>query len=588
MDSSDTPSGLSRRSLLGGASAGFAASSAGCLQYARSLVDRESPKQVSVRIKTVPADEDEAAVQIARALQKNMESVGIDASIVLMTGAELLRDVLLNESFDIYVSQYPSHHDPDFLRPALHSTFVTEQGWQNPFGISDLDLDEQLTEQRTAVGAERQRAVADVVGSVTEIQPFAMVCFPTRITVVRNDRFTNWNGLEDPINYLALRRTEDAPDGEPTLRIALTDDRITKNYNPLAVEYRRPNPLTDLLYDPLARRSDGEIQPWLAGDVTWQWTEDTAVTATVKLRDGLTWHDGQPLTAADVAFTYRFLDDTSLGTGNMNVPSPRFRGRTSLVESVERLDAQTVRLEFGDTAKAVAARALTVPILPSHVWEEKSAATNIAGINISEGVTQALTWANPDPVGSGPLRFESRTPGERVVFSRFDDHVLVGGGPDRVSVPFERFVVQIAPSDTAAVSLVADGTVDATGDPIHPKVLDRVTENDPIDVLSGTSRSFYHVGFNTRREPFGNVRFRQAVARLLDAEHIASSVFDGHARPASTPLAGTAWEPPEFEWDGTDPVVPFAGKDGELDISDARGAFREAGYRYDGDGRLLK
>lgn len=591
MEPSDATAPLSRRKLLGGVSVGLATSSAGCLQYARSLVNRDSPQQVSVTIKTVPADDDEAAVQIARTLQKHMTASGIDAEIELLEASELFRDVLLNQSFDVYVAQFPPHHDPDFLRSALHSRFVTEQGWQNPFGVSDLGLDERLADQRTTTGNDRQRAVASVVESVAEIQPFAMACFPKDITVVRTDRFDNWgtDGLDAPFSYLALERPEDAPNGDPTtLRIVQTDDRITKNLNPIAVEYRRPNPLTDVLYDPLARRYDGDIRPWLATDVTWRRLDDTGVTATVELRDGLSWHDGQALTAADVVFTYRFLDDTSLGTGNMSVPSPRFRDRTSLVESIERLDDRTVRFGFGDTVEAVAARALTVPVLPSHVWEEKTGNTNIAGIDISEGVTQALVWANTEPVGSGPFRVESRTPAERLVLSRFDDHFLVGGGPDRFHVPFERLVVRMAPSDAAAVSLVTDGAVDATGDPVNPRVLDSVAEEGPIAVHVEDSRSFYHVGFNARREPFGNVRFRQAIARLVDAEYVAETVFDGYARPAATPLAGTSWEPPEFRWAESDPVVPFAGTDGELDVSTARNAFREAGYAYDDDGRLLK
>ncbi|WP_275882934.1 ABC transporter substrate-binding protein [Halorhabdus sp. BNX81] len=589
MDSSDVSPTLSRRKLLGGVGFGAAVGSAGCLQYARSLTNRDSPEQVSVTIKTVPADDDEAAVQIARRLQKHMTTAGIDASIELVANTELLRDILLNQSFDVYVGQYPPQHDPDFLRPALHSRFVTEQGWQNPFGISDLGLDERLVDQRSTTTDDRQRAVTSATEAVGEIQPFAMACFPKDITVVRTDRFDNWSvdGLDRPINYLAVDRPADAPSEDPTtLRVVLTDDRITKNCNPIAVEYRGPNTLTKLLYDPLARQQGSEIRPWLATDVTWRRTADLGVTATVTLREGLSWHDGQNLTAADVVFTYRFLDDTSLGTGDMPVHSPRFRGRTSLVESVERLDDRTVRFGFGDTVETVAARALTVPMLPSHVWQEKTGETNIAGIDISEGITQALVWANTDPVGSGPLQFESRTPGEQVVFSRFDEHFLVGGGPDRFTIPFERFDVRVAPSDAAAVSLVTDGTVDATGSPVHPKVLDSVADSDSIETYMTDSRSFYHVGFNARREPFGNVRFRQAVARLLDSEYIASTVFEGYATPAATPLAGTAWEPTEFEWDGDDPFVPFAGSDGEIDVSEARDAFREAGYTYDDDGRL--
>ncbi|MFB6128428.1 MAG: ABC transporter substrate-binding protein [Halorhabdus sp.] len=581
---------LSRRKLLGGVSAGLAAGSAGCLEHARSLINRDVPEQVSVTIKTVPVDDDEAAVQIARTLQKNMAAVGIDASIELLAASELLRDALVNWNFDIYVGQYPPYHDPDFLRAALHSTFATERGWQNPFGMADLGLDSELRRQRTTTGADRQRAVTDVAHSVAEMQPFMTVCFPQEITVVRTDRFENWGqgDFEKPMSYLTLDPASDAAEQPATLGIALTDDRITKNLNPIAVEYRRPNPLTDLLYDSLLRRRAGDVRPWLAEDVTWNRTA-AATTATVDLRKGMSFHDGKPLTAADVVFTYRFLADTSLGTGDMNVPAPRFRGRSSLVESIERLDGRTVRFGFGETAADVATRALTVPILPAHVWKTKTGSADLAGIDIAEGVTQALVWANTDPVGSGPFRFESRTPAERLVLSRFEDHPLLGDGPGRLNVPFERLVVRIAPSDTAAASLVTDGTADATGDPLHPKGLENVTQQGAVERRIDDSRVFYHVGFNTRRNLFANVRFRRAVARLIDVENVVETVFDGYAAPAVTPLAGTSWEPRELRWDGSNPVVPFAGTDGNLNATTARNAFREAGYTYDSEkGRLLK
>jgi len=580
----DSPS-IGRRGLLAVLAAG---ASTGCLQRARSLVNRRSPEQVAVTIKTVPADDDEACVEIARHLQEHMQAVGIDATIEPQAESAFLRDVLLNNDFDVYVGRFPPRSDPDFLRATLHSEFVPEPGWQNPFGLSDLDLDELLTAQRRAAGSARRTTVDRLATSVARTRPFSVVCFPREATLVRTDRFEGWpaGGHLSSLDYLAPERRADGTTSPPRLTVAYTDTRITRNLNPIAVEYRRRGTITGLLYDSLARRVDGTIRPWLATDVTWDTEEGT--TATVSLREAR-WHDGDAVTAADVAFTYRFFDDTTLGEGDVIVPAPRFRGRTSLVESITARDEHTVRLSFGETSRAVAERALTVPILPAHVWESRTGSVDLAGVDVARAITEALVWPNAEPVGGGPLTFASRTPDERLVLARFDDHFLTRNPPAwfEHTPSFDELVVRVAPSEEAAMELVAEGTADAIGTPVRPATIGDGPAEESVTVRVDTPRSFYHVGFNTRREPFGNVRFRRLLSRLLDPASIVESVFDGAARPAATPLAGTAWAPGTLDWNGSDPVVPFLGSDGELNRSAARDAFREAGFRYD-DGRLVR
>ena len=567
-----------------------ATSTSGCLQRARSLANRQSPQRVSVTIKTVPADADEAAIEIARALQENMQAVGIDASIELKEKAAFLRDILLNNDFDIYVGSFPPRQDPDFLRATLHSEFAPEPGWQNPFGITDLKLDDHLNGQRTSDGQERRDHVETVAIELARKRPFDTVCFPEDFIVVRTDRFRNWPNefMGDPLSYLSIDRADDDidsnPPGEPvTLRMTLTDNRVTENLNPIAVEYRRRGAITGLVYDSLARRHDGAVRPWLASVVDWANDDDT--TAIVGLREQAQWHDGEPLTASDVTFTYRLFNDTTLGDGEISVPAPRFRGRTSLVESVERLDERTARLRFGDTDESVAARALTVPILPKHVWEEKTGSADLAGLDVSTAITEALVWANPEPIGSGPFAFSSRVPKKELVLSRFDGHFLELNPPGWFDddLAFDQFVVRVAPSSEAAVTLVIESDADLTGGSLPPDTIADVTGTDALAIHRTTSQAFYHVGFNLRRDPFGNVRFRRAIARLLDPQHLVERVFDGYATPTATPLARPEWCPMELKWDGTDPEVPFFGTDGELDVEEATAVFEEAGFRFEDD-----
>lgn len=591
-----------RRRLLAAAGGSALVATAGCVREVRSLVTRDTPSQVSLDIKTTPADADPRAIRIARYLAGKLDAVGIDATITPMSRESLFRDVLLNQSFDLYVAPFPGRVDPDFLYPLLHSQFATEPGWQNPVGYANLEVDRLLDRQRRQAGTKRQQTLATIQRAVVRDQPLSVVAFPDEIRAVRDDAFVGWKRapIHTPQGYLALdhateaRRLDGDTEEDRVLTMTLTDSRPTENLNPLAVEMRSGETMTDLLYDPLGRWIDGGVEPWLAADWTWSNPSDTPGPAvTVRLRDDLTWHDGTELTADDVAFTYRFLADTSLGRFDSPVPAPRFRGRGSLVTDADLLDDRTVRLTLADSSRAVGARSLTVPVLPRHVWESKADQATVAGLDLGGGVTRALVWSNPDPVGSGPYRVERRSAEEHLVLAATEDHFLTRDGLDDHLEPYTgtpaatqlRFTV--VPSGGAAVELVDADEADATASGVMPTDVPTIGRSENVDLNVDQSRAFYHVGYNVRREPTSSPRFRRAVARLLDKAFLTRTVFDGYGVPAASPLARSDALAPALAWQGEDPELPFPGENGTLDVDRVRETFREAGYRYSESGRLL-
>ena len=640
---------ISRRAMLA-ATAGLTVSSGGCVRQVRSAVNRDGLDRLSLTITTVPADGDRESILLARAIRDALETAGIDATIEMRSQEEYLRSILINHEFDVYVGPHAADTDPAFLYETLHSRYADEAGWQNPFGFTNLAVDDRLEAQRSADGDDRREAVAETLEAVAAEQPFVPICVPDEYRIARTDRFGGW-GERHPatkLGYLGLEVSadetgtdDDDADDPVELRAAHTDARPSQNLNPLAAEYRERGTIVELLYDSLAVEpvaefgtedaddggeidadadldGDGEgttdgddsetaddggdagaaddtgpvtdLEPWLAD--SWEWTEpgsdsgeDTA-TMTVTLREDCRFHDGEPLTADDVAFTYRFLADTTLGDGAIPAPSPRHRGRVDAVEAVDVLDDR--RLEFSiRTSRAVGERALTVPILPEHVWRERSAPADVPGVRIAEGTTEALVADNVPPIGNGPFRFESRTDREHVTLERFDDHFTLREGVDRPAPTVDRFRIQIDPRSTSAIALVEGDDADVTTTTLETYVLDDVLEGTPEDVTVLESRSwaFYHLGFNTRKAPFNNPRFRRVVARLLDKAWLVEEVFHGHARPTATPVTDE-WTPEHLAWDGEDPETPFLGEDGAVDAAAARAAFEEAGFSYDSEGRL--
>jgi peptide/nickel transport system substrate-binding protein len=576
MPSGPTPD---RRALLAG-TAGTLAAASGCVGGLRTLVGRERRRQLSLSIATLPANHDPGALGIANHLRETLTRAGVDASVEPMAPEALLRAVLVNQQFDLFVAQYPSRGRPDELRTLLHSAYGEEAGWQNPFGFSSVAVDDMLDRQRTEAGEDRGGTVRQLQDRTVELQPFTVVAFGDRIAAARTDRFAGWppGGPTDLTDYLDVERTEEADE----LRPVITDVRPTRNLNPIAVEYRDGDPVTPLLYEPLVRRLHGKPTPWLARSI--RWTEGP-LSAAVTLRE-TTWHDETPLTGDDVAFTYEFLADTSLGEFDSPVPTPWRRGAASLVESATVREGG-VELTFDTPNRAIARRALEVPILPAHVWREFTGRADVAGIDIVGGTTEALVRPNEPPVGSGPLAFESATDDQSVTLSAFEGHFLARGDTEGLPEPlasqpvFDRAAFTVAPSEEAVAELLDGGDADVTGDDLHPDTVPSVSRSDDVSLFVDRSPAFYLVGYNCRRQPLSNQRFRRVVARHLDREHLVSTAFRDYARPAEVPMPGR-WTPPALRWSGTARLA-FLGEDGELTVAAARDAFREAGYSYEDD-----
>ena len=569
--------GTSRRALLAATATGVTAATAGCVRQARNVITRDAVDRLSVTITTVPSDYDREAVQLARRLGDNLEAVGIGVSFEFLARDELPRAVLINHDFDVYVGHHPDLTDPDFLYEALHSQYADESGWQNPFGFTSMAFDGLLERQRELEGEERREAVTDVLEGVAEEQPFVPICVPEEHRLVRDDRVDGWEDahLTTRLGLLGLETRDDVEE----LRATIVDTRPTKNLNPLSAEYRNRGTVVDLLYDSLGTVDGEELRPWLAA--SWEWDGSTA---TVELREDVHWHDGEGLTADDVAFTYRFLEDTTLGEGTVQSPSPRYRGLASLVEDLEVEDEHTLTISVG-SGTDVGERAFTVPILPEHVWAERSGEASFPGISVAQGTTDALVTDNVPPVGSGPFAFEDRTERDVLVLERFDDHFTTADA-DLPEASVDRLRLLVHPRSTSAIEAIETDDADVTLSTLEAYSIEEVTESSSVRLLSSSSTTFYHVGFNVRNAPFSNPYFRRTVAGLLDKAWLVEEVFEGHAQPIATP-ATEEWTPDSLSFEGEDPAVPFFGADGGLDEAAARSAFEEAGFRYDEEGYLL-
>lgn len=337
-----------------------------------------------------------------------------------------------------------------------------------------------------------------------------------------------------------------AAQGPPsTLRIALSG--YENNLTPFTVAFAtgRPDDLLMMVYDSLFWSQVSEApEPWLAEGAT---PSADLRSWTVTLRPGVRWHDGRPLTAEDVAFTFDYFRDVAPpGRWTHHVTDePRY-------ERAQVLDPRTVRLDFAQPAPTFPILpGADLPILPKHIWQ---------------GVTQPGTFADPLPVGSGPYRMTENVPDQRYRFEANPDYFKGKPLVDVLEMP-------IVTDENAAFQALATGQVDYVDSDVPPAVRQTFEASEDIDVARGTSFESTELRFNARAAPMNDPRVRKAIALGIDYDALVSQVLQGDGQPGRD-----SWVHPRSPW-----AVPGAGEH-EFDPPRAERMLDEAGYRRGPDG----
>lgn len=284
-----------------------------------------------------------------------------------------------------------------------------------------------------------------------------------------------------------------------------------------------------------------EYEPDLAH--SWEVSEDGLVW-TFHLRDNVYWHDGVPLTAEDVLFTFETIMDPDTVTIR--------RGDYEKVRQWQVIDPHTFQVTFSEPF-APALQAFTMGIIPKHLLEGED--INVAPFNRA-------------PVGTGPFVFREWISDVHVIVDRNENYF--GQVPYLNSIRFK-----IIPDDEVRMLELEAGTIDYAGIPlIHYR---RMLAVDHLHVNRFPGLRFDYFGWNERLPKFDDDRVRQALTLALDRETIAEVVYEGLAVTATGPF-------PPVSWAFNPNVTPLP-----YDPEAAARLLAEAGWQdTDGDGWLDK
>lgn len=312
-----------------------------------------------------------------------------------------------------------------------------------------------------------------------------------------------------------------------------------------------------LVYDPLVRLTpEGKPIPWLAEDIR---VVDPA-TVEVRLRGNLRFHDGRPLTADDVAFTYKYYIEHEFAY---------FRPYWRNIEDVVKIDDLTVRFKLKTPDATFLTNSLyMIPILPKHVWE------NVDPKAVTEEQLRELL-----KVGSGPFKNPVWVRKEYISLEVAPEHFAYRGvkiGDFEVPpVKVSRIVIRIYGDLDGIVSGLIKREVDATAVGLLPGHVDVLARYDHVKVI--TARGFAlnaDLMFNVRRSPFDIKEVRQALLYAIPYDYIVNVVLKGYGEK------GYIIAPVNSFWHNPD-VKTY-----EYNLEKARELLAKAGFNWDDKGRI--
>ncbi|MDR7548269.1 MAG: ABC transporter substrate-binding protein [Armatimonadota bacterium] len=347
----------------------------------------------------------------------------------------------------------------------------------------------------------------------------------------------NWEpAMDSRINLHDVRLTR----GNVIVVAMNTNSIIT--LDPAMHRDRKTETVIRNIFDGLVTRTTRDrVVPELAT----AWTQPSPTVYEFTLRRGVTFHNGDPVTADDVVFTFdRILREGAVGGQS----SPR-KGLLGPLQTVEKVGEDRIRFTLTQPFPPFLQALVHFQIVPMRYIQQ------VGDRAFAER-----------PIGAGPFRFVGGSLDSQIVLQRYDRYY--GGSPALPPVgpaPAAGVVFRMMPEPATRVAALKAGEV-------------HIVEDLPIDLLADLERDpkvyvkttqgtrVYAVELNNARPPFNNIKVRQAMNYAVNWEAILKNVYRGYARRLATTFL-----PSGFGYNPDLKPYPF-------DQNKARQLLREAGF----------
>jgi peptide/nickel transport system substrate-binding protein len=348
----------------------------------------------------------------------------------------------------------------------------------------------------------------------------------------------------------------------------------TTNFNPYAgVLLHQRNNLHYTVNEQLfyTNHLSNQVMPWLATG----WTQSPDFTeVTVTLRDGVTWSDGQPFSAADVVFTFEML----------KAAAPDLILSSAIKEwvaSAEAVNPTTVRIKLSKPGPRwpqdflATGQASRFVVVPRHIWQGQDPKT-FGFFDLAKG------W----PVGTGPFKLV-KSDANSLVFDRRESWWAVQRGVVPAMPQVQR-VIYVPATEQAMPQLFASGQIDM-GRSIQPGTYDAIRmqnrglrawfESGPLWGVS--SGCVFAIRFNLQTKPYDDPNVRRAINFAINRAQVVDLALEGSVKAAALPLSSygglTAYTDKMKDLLGAERIDRF-------DVAETNRLMAASGYRKGANG----
>ena len=310
----------------------------------------------------------------------------------------------------------------------------------------------------------------------------------------------------------------------------------------------------DLLFMTLVRYDDKlNVIPWLAERWDTTRVKPDSLELTFRLRADVRWHDGRPVTARDVAFTYARARDSL--TAYPNASSFDFYDRRSVV-----VDDHTIRFRIRPHSEFLDAW-YQLPIMPEHLLG-----------SVPPAQLANHPFGTRAPVGNGPFRFVRHDAGQAWVFEANPDFPKALGGRPYL----DRVIYRFVPEQTTLLTELLTGGVDVYM-AANAGQAQRIAASPRTRLVAAQGRQWNWIAWNERRPMFADARVRRALTMAIDRRQIVDALLFGYGEVGRSSVTPAHWS---FDTTDVQTLLPY-------DTAGARRLLAEAGWQdRNGDGVL--
>jgi len=502
-----------------------------------------------------------AAVQ---AIASEWRKLGFDVEVIGLEASQVDKKCYYEWDFDVCVFGWGARIDR--LDPNLFLGLITTaeigkkgEGANNPTGYSNPEYDRLHDLQRATLDPEKNREIVYKLQQIFHEEApryniyhsFVLAAYNSKkwsdpLVMPGNPIFHEWQPYFIKPSAGSMQELVYASNTEPD---SLNPLRATLIFSWYVLKF---------VYDNLVRLGpDGRPIPWLAENIA----VISSTEVEVRIRGDARFHDGKPITANDVKFSYDYYIKNNF---------PYFRPYFRNIDRVEIINSTAVRFYLkSPDASFITNTLYMIPILPMHVWGNIS---NPASLT-EDQLAQVLK------VGSGPFRNPVWVKKEYISMEVFPDHFayrgLDIGGFKVPPIKVSRITIKIYGDLEGVVNALILGQADATAVGLLPGHVDTLSRYDYISIVKGRGFALdADLMFNVRRSPFDNKQVRQALLYAVPYDYIINVILKGYGEK------GYIIAPVNRYWHNPD-VLTYS-----YNLTKAREILVKAGFSWDAMGKI--